>query len=315
MPLPSYADLPPAPLGGRSAWAVFGADDQIGTLNLLTAERVLAASRLVRRGAMFPLDVPLGTFAPALSLRRSPPRHSLVHVPGTWNFDDVFDNFWPQGASQWDSLAHVGYHADAFYNGATEAEILAGARNTIDHAAAHGVAGRGVLVDVERSMRERGVSYDPGSTHPLHVADLEAALELSAVDLGEGDILFLYTGFTAWYRAQELATRIVMPPKLTTPGLAHEEEVCAWLWDRHIAAIVSDNFAIEVWPREPDKAPFDDLHRILIGQFGLTLGELWHLSDLAADCAADGCYEFFVTAAPLHARGGIGSPANALAIK
>jgi len=53
----------------------------------------------------------------------------------------------------------------------------------------------------------------------------------------------------------------------------------------------------------------------LIAQFGLALGELWWLADLAADCAQDGRYEAFFAAAPLNVPGGIGSPANALAIK
>jgi hypothetical protein len=47
----------------------------------------------------------------------------------------------------------------------------------------------------------------------------------------------------------------------------------------------------------------------------MALGELWWLSDLAGDCAADGVYEMFLVSAPLNAPGGIGSPANAVAIK
>ena len=54
---------------------------------------------------------------------------------------------------------------------------------------------------------------------------------------------------------------------------------------------------------------------MLIGQFGMALGELWWLADLARDCAADGVYEMFLASAPLNAPGGIGSPANAVAIK
>ena len=45
------------------------------------------------------------------------------------------------------------------------------------------------------------------------------------------------------------------------------------------------------------------------------MGELWKLDDLAADCAADGIYEFFLTYKPLNLVGGVGSPPNALAFK
>jgi hypothetical protein len=48
--LPDYADLPPAPRGGRSAWGLFGAGDNLGLVNLMTPQRVAAAARLVRRG-------------------------------------------------------------------------------------------------------------------------------------------------------------------------------------------------------------------------------------------------------------------------
>jgi hypothetical protein len=36
---------------------------------------------------------------------------------------------------------------------------------------------------------------------------------------------------------------------------------------------------------------------------------------LAADCAEDGRYDFFLTAKPLNIVGGVGSPPNALAFK
>jgi hypothetical protein len=82
-------------------------------------------------------------------------------------------------------------------------------------------------------------------------------------------------------------------------------------------AIASDTFAVEVWPPDfsAQAAPFGFLHRILIGQFGMALGELWRLDDIAADCAGDGVYEFLLTSAPMNAKGAIGSAANALAVK
>jgi kynurenine formamidase len=90
--------------------------------------------------------------------------------------------------------------------------------------------------------------------------------------------------------------------------------MCRYLWDAHIAAIVSDTYAVEVMPAQREQV-LGFLHRMLIGQFGMALGELWWTEDLAADCAQDGVYEAFLTSTPLHGRGGVGSPANALAIK
>jgi kynurenine formamidase len=315
--LPDYADLPPAPNGGRSAWGLFGADDNVGLVNLMTPERIAAAARLVRRGQVFCLDMPLGSISPPLAPFRTPPRHQVLHQPGTAGFDDVYDNFYPQASSQWDSLAHVGYAHDQMYNGATEQDVLAGARNTIDHWARHGLAGRAVLLDVERAMRDAGRSWDPGASSTLSVDDLELARRQAGVEYAPGDIILLHTGFAAWYVQQPQRVRNRLFGKPATPGVEHSEAVCEYLWNSHAAAIASDTFAVESFPADmsAEAHPFGFLHNVLIGQFGMALGELWWLSDLASDCAADDVYEMFLVSTPMNAPGGIGSPANAVAIK
>jgi kynurenine formamidase len=315
--LPSYAELPPAPHGGRCAWGLFGADDNLGLVNLMTPERVAVAARLVRRGQVFCLDLPLGSISPALATFRGPPRHQVLHQPGSAGFDDVYDNFYPQASSQWDSLAHIGYAPDQMYNGVTESEVLAGTRNTIDHWARHGMAGRAVLLDAERAMRAAGRPYDPGEPVPIGVADLELARRQAGVELAAGDIILLHTGFAAWYLRQPSRVKNRLHGNVAAPGLEHTEAVCEYLWDSHAAAVACDTFGVEVFPAERGAAahPFGFLHTILIGQFGMALGELWWLADLAADCAADGMYEMFLVSAPMNAPGGIGSPANAVAIK
>lgn len=312
--LPSYDDLPPAPHGGRTAWGTFGADDQVGLLNLITPERVMAAAALVRKGAVFPLNAPVDAFDPAIADARGVPRHRVLHTAGSIGFDDVYDNFYPQGSSQWDSLGHIAYAPNQFYNGATEAEVEAGERNTIEHWARRGIAGRAVLLDMPRTAADDGRPYDPGSSTAFDVADLERARSRTGLDFLPGDVLVLHTGFARWYLEQTRDRRQAVRQEITTPGLAHGEEMCRYLWDTHVAAIVTDTFAVEVFP--PDRSTATGfLHRILIGQFGMALGELWWTEDLAADCAEDGVYEALLTSAPMHAAGGIGSPANALALK
>jgi kynurenine formamidase len=315
--LPDYEDLPAAPEGGRSAWGLFGGEDCVGLLNLQTPARVAAASRLVRRGAVFPLDAPLDAFHPALATTRGVPRHTVLHRAGAAGFDDVYDNFYPQASSQWDSLGHVGYGPDTFYNGATEADVEGGRRNTIEHWARRGIAGRAVLLDMVRAMADAGRAYAPGSSTAFDADDLELARARAGVVLEPGDVLLLHTGFAAWYQDQPEAVRTSLPRRLTAPGVARTEAVCAYLWDSHASALASDTFAVEAWPpaADPSAGAFEFLHRILIGQFGMALGELWWLRDLADDCDRDGVYEAFFVSAPMHARGGIGSPANAVAIK
>jgi hypothetical protein len=132
-------------------------------------------------------------------------------------------------------------------------------------------------------------------------------------------VLLLHTGFLAWYGRQDHSVResLADPRQLATVGLDHSEEMARYLWNAHVAAVVGDNPAVEVWPpgMRPDQMPFGFLHNMLIGQFGLAIGELWWLDDLARSCRHDGRYTFFLTAAPNNVAGGIGSSANALAFK
>jgi kynurenine formamidase len=96
------------------------------------------------------------------------------------------------------------------------------------------------------------------------------------------------------------------------PGLG--QDCCEWLHARDVAAVCSDNWAIEVLPGEDPNAVFN-VHMVLIRDMGMTLGEILDLEELAADCAADGVWEFFFCAPPLKVTKGVGSPINPLAIK
>jgi kynurenine formamidase len=311
--LPKYRDLPEAPEGGRSGWGLFGPADSVGLLNLQTPDRIVAAARLIRKGACFPLDAAIDAIAPPLAASRGIARHRVLHTRGAIGFDDVYDNVYPQVSSQWDSLGHVGYAPDAFYNGATEDDIRQGRRNTIEHWARRGIAGRAVLLDIEATIGG-GADYDLGTSLRFSVGDLEAARLAAGVEIQPGDVLIVHTGFGAWYAGQDAGTRLRLSRDLTVPGIASGEPMCEYLWDLHIAAIASDTFAVEAFP--PDRGSVTGfLHRMLIGQFGMALGELWRTDALAADCTQDGVHEMFLTAAPWNAPGGIGSPANAVAIK
>jgi kynurenine formamidase len=195
--------------------------------------------------------------------------------------------------------------------------VLAGTRNTIDRRTRHGIAGRAALLDVKAAMTGAGLPYHPGESIATGVEDLELARRSAGLRYQAGDILLLHTGFAARYVDQPLEVRRRLPARMAAPGLAHTEEVCEYLWDSHVAAIGCDAFGVEVWPADmsPQAHPMGFLHHVLIGQFGMALGELWWLADLAADCAADGRYEAFLVSAPFNAPGGIGSPANAVAMK
>ena len=100
MELPSYRDLPVAPDGGRSAWGLFGPDDNVGLLNLQTPARIAAAALLIRTGKCFSLNAGLEAFRPTVAATRGIPRHHVVHSPLAVTVDDVYDNFYPQASSR-----------------------------------------------------------------------------------------------------------------------------------------------------------------------------------------------------------------------
>jgi len=315
--LPAYDDLPRDDSGAPVGWGVFGEGDAVGRMNLQSAEAVAAAARSVVRGAVFPLNAPQDLFDPPL-YNRGAIRHTRLANPGGTGFDDVYDNYYPQASSQWDALSHVAYRPGVFYGGVAADDIAREGRNGIDAWAQRGIAGRGVLLDVARALEAAGRPLDPGSSTALTVDDLELARTAAGVEFRPGDVVLVRTGFVGWYRRQDAAVRHAMARgRLTAAGIEHTEAMARYVWDSGAAAFVSDAPALEVWPPDfrPEAAPFGFLHNVLIGQFGLAIGELWELDALAADCAEDGRHEFLLCSAPLHVPGGIGSPANALALK
>lgn len=329
--LPAYRELPidsTRPPG--SAWGVFGDDDQVGTVNLLTAERVLYATSLVKRGAIFPLNWDIDKPSPPL-FDRHPLRHTLIMLgEGT---DDRYDDFYPQGSTQWDSLAHIGHPQYGFYNGCTRAEITGqvGSRNGIDNIARRGIAGRFVLADVAGYRKHVGRPLKVAESDVVTVDDIEETLQWEGVSLLEGDILMLRYGWIEWWeqasQPERDALHIALPDRsyLDGPrvlmdevpafvGLDRQERTAEWMWDHHVAALAADSPSIEVTPFDLTRAD-GFLHYRLLSLLGMTLGELWAMDELARDCAIDGVYEGLLTSAPLNKAGGSGSPANALAIK
>ena len=306
--LPIKADAPP-----HSAWGVFGDDDQIGTINLLTPERVAAAARLVKSGQVFALNWELELPHPPL-FARSVLKHSIRSRRKNV-FDDVYDDFNTQSSSQWDGLTHFGHPEHGFYNGVQAEQITGqpGTRNGIEHWARRGIAGRGVLIDYPRFAAAHGINFAPGKRSEISAEQITAAAQWQNVEFQSGDILIVRTGWIAWYLTLKAEEReqLSQPGALEIGGLRQGEDSLRFLWDNHFAAIATDNPDFEVFPA----AASGMMHSIIIGLWGMPIGEMFNLDPLAQACAEDGSYEFLFTSAPLNKLGGVASPPNALAIK
>jgi kynurenine formamidase len=317
--LPTYAqlqartDAPPA-----SSWGLFG---ERGTADLAGPEQVLAAAASIRRGAVFNLDYPLDAFDPPVASQRSVPQHTIVSRHPDHR-DDRLDNFWPQAASQLDSLRHFRHGEHGFYNGTPDSAIAVGSPALgINRWAEKPITGRGILLDVSAHRGKTGHPIDHPAGEHLTVSDLDATLREQRIEPRVGDILLLHTGWAHWYLHEtDQATHDEVRLAKRTTGLEQSTDTLEWLWDNHFSLAASDTYALEAMPPSENSPTAGNrdagmLHPNILGLLGLPIGELWLLHDLAADCAADDAYDCMVVVKPLHLVGGVGSPANATAIK
>lgn len=298
-------------------WDRWGADDRIGTLNLITADHVAGAGKLIRKGKIFDLSIALGANGPAIGTAgRLNPVHHMIMTPADAHLlghmvtppDVVFTDDWIamplQCATQWDGLGHAGYDG-CFYNnvGYDTVTTLGGSSVlSISDIIAKGPVGRGVLLDI--AALHGGPLASGYEITPEH---LEAAEKRQNVRVGPGDILLIRTGWIQHFtHRRDLASFWEGEPGI---GLGCVE----WLYKREVAALASDNYAVEVvTPGGPASMV---CHCVLIRDMGMTLGEIFDLDALAADCVADGVWEFFFTCPPLKVERGVGSPITPLAIK
>ncbi len=268
-----------------STWGDWGDDDELGRINLVTSEKVLAGIREVETGITFclslPLDYPGGT---ALNQRRHPPAVAPtedmngapatfynVHMSEMEDFGDPkYVDVWTddvvtlslQYSTQWDSLAHVGAEFDADGDGVEEAVYYNGYRagvdlvGPLDDARGDGGPHRafarhlGLEHMAFHGVQGRGVLVDLAH----HLGDdwmgvdramLEEIMAADGVVVEPGDLLLLHTGF---------ATRVLEWERNPDPKKIHtmcsyldarDASLLEWIADSQISALVADNYAVE----------------------------------------------------------------------
>ena len=323
--LPRWKQRPPG-----SNWGDFGPDDRLGRLNLLTPARRRAAVREVREGLTFCLSLPLDVGA---GLNASRPRPQLAALPraGRLKFnlcacevihpgltDVMCDDqvtMATQYSTQWDALCHVGGLFDAdgdgtpeirYYNGFPAMASFESAELGIQHMAACGVQGRGVLIDL-------AAHFGPGRT-AVGYDELMQVLRADGVTVAAGDLVCLHTGF-----AQALLDGERDPQALENIGAVLEPRdprLLQWITDSGLAALIADNVAVEAratMPAPDYVGSMLPLHEHCLFKLGVHLGEMWHLTPLAQWLRARGRHHFLLTAPPLRLPGALGSPVTPIA--
>jgi Putative cyclase len=277
---PSRKELPEIPGAPPQAAWVWGPDDFIGRLNLLTPTRVAAAGKEIRDGDIIPLNLPLNVpETPAFD--REPFRHEIKVIRENIAYDDIY-HLNTQSGTQWDGFRHFAHVPTAtFYNGARGTDILGPNANhkcSIHHWAQHGIAGRGILLDFRSYAEAKGIQYDPYDYYPISYEALTQCGQHQGIDIrpaaqgGDikiGDILFVRSGFVQQYylKSPEDRRRLALrghgpreeagkeENETRYAGVAQEERMLDWLHDCYFAAVAGDAPAFEAWPTHERELP------------------------------------------------------------
>ena len=284
----------------------WGPDDRRGALNYITSAEVLAACGQVRLGDTVSLAGPVEDWATADN--PDPAQHQMKGPLGAdagpglaFSLDRITMNIHGNADSHVDALCHVIFDGK-LYNGVPAETVTAtGAAELSIAVAAHGIIGRGVLLDVPRS---RGVPWlEPGD----HVteADLLAAERDQDVRVGRGDIVLVRVG-----HRRRRAERGPWDAAAARAGL--HPSLLAVAAERQIAALGSDGNN-DTAPSVADGVDFP-VHVLAVNALGLHLMDYLEFNDLVPLCEQEGRWTFLCVIAPLRLPTGTGSPVNPIAI-
>ncbi|MGW0330360.1 cyclase family protein [Streptomyces sp. NPDC003011] len=291
-------------------WGRWGADDEIGTLNLITDEAVREAAACVRSGRRVPLALPLRQDGVQTGLipGRVNPLHTMVQInqeifgPGTVACSDDAVTMGLQAATHWDALTHVS-HSGRLYNGRAADTITphGGAAFAGIDKARH-IVSRGVLLDVARA---HGRDRLDGS-HAVTPEDLDAAEELAGTRVRAGDIVLVRTGQVRVYLAGDKEAY-----GYPSPGLSIRAP--EWFHARDVAAVANDTLTFEVFPPEIDDL-WLPVHALDLVEMGMIQGQNWNLEELSTACGQERRYAFLLSAMPEPFVGATGTPVAPVAL-
>ncbi len=301
-----------------SNWGRWGDDDQLGTLNLITAQTRLAAAGAVRHGVSVSCgwDIDAGptgskraTFAVPYMAQAGGAEDVTMggyHADHRWGVAAETLNFGFHGGAytHLDSPAHMFWDAQ-MYNGrpAERVDAVEGATWGAVTAAADGLVTRGVLLDIPAS---RGIDWlEPGD--PVLPSDLDGAAQRQGVTVGPGDAVLLRTGYSR-YR-HETGHVWESTDNLTQAGW--HASCLPWLHERDVAYIAADT-SNDVMPSGIDGV-FMPIHSIGLVAMGLWLVDNCDLEACAATAAALSQWDFLLAVSPIRFAGVTGSPVNPIA--
>ncbi|CAI9628507.1 unnamed protein product [Alternaria burnsii] len=335
---PPFQDLPLDKNGPPgNAWGLYGADDELGALNMITPSVVKAAAQEIQTGDRVSLDWYLNLPShpsfnrPQFSWKMM----NKEHPDGTKRtVNDDHLNFNTQGSSQWDGFRHYGYQsAKRYYGGRSQQDIESSEVIGIDRVAnSGGITTRGIILDYPRYLERKGkkgvYALDANS---ITADELEDMLQETGIETREGDMLLLRTGFTRDYaKLGDEEKRAIRDKPPAFLGVQSDKQSVQWIWENGFVAVASDAPSFEMAPLvgphnapgglwageswEKDMQGGGLLHQWLLGGWGVMIGEMFDLERLCEKSEELGRRSCFVSSVPLKVPGGVASPPNAVAI-
>ena len=289
-------------LRDRRNWGRWGENGSAGAMNLITAEKRLAAAALARNGRTVSLSRAWAVEPRAENPR--PAQHFMSVMDrgngggAAMDFYGVF--YHGTATTHIDALCHV-WDDGGMWDGKTPDETLNfdGATYGSVDAWSDGILTRGVLLDVPRHRAEPFVTLD-APVHGWELADIAAA---QGVEIKPGDAVMVYSGREA-YAAERGGS---WAGDASRPGL--HASCLPFVRDNDIAVLGWD--MMDASPNEYD-VPWS-VHGVIFA-YGVALLDNALLEPLASACAEEGRHEFMLTINPLKVIGGTGSPVNPIAV-
>lgn len=296
-----HADLP-------SRW---GPDDRIGAGNLMTAASRVAALSMVQAGEVVDLSHVIADGAPRIPPDQTPyvmnlttrSRSVVKHLDA-----HKVENRFGANLERIEMTTHVGTHIDALghvtvgdrmYNGLSAEDVVGdyglkqlGIENVPP------IITRGVLLDV--SGLDGGDMLDAGRAVSLD--DIQRARDAAGVDIGEGDVVCIHTGWGALFMNDN--TRYVRGE----PGI--DLDAAEWLTGQGVVAIAADNMAVEVMPNPRHPKLIMPVHQHTLVERGVYLIENLKLDELTALGRNEFCFILLAT----KLKGATGCPVRPVAM-
>jgi kynurenine formamidase len=287
-----------------SNWGRWGKQDQVGTVNLITAAKRKQAVGLVKEGLSVSLARTIETkTAPDNS---SPFQHTMQNtganpLVGAYSMDTFSVLYHGYGHTHMDALCHMFYQGK-MYNGFSQNEVTnAGAQKLSIANFQDGIVSRAILMDIPRL---KGVPYlEPGQA--IYPEDLDAWEKKAGVKVGAGDILLIRTG--RWARRADKG-----PWDVGEKSAGLHASCMRWIKQRDVAILGSDA-ASDVMPSGVEGVA-QPIHQLTLIALGTPIFDNCDLEKVSETANRLKRWEFMVSAGPLPVPGGTGSPMNPLAI-